>query len=144
MTFPRFRLYDETGAVLIYEFDCVINIDDNQDPCNFVEHESLRGQGSIVIPGSDASWDLPMSFVLVSSGATSSEKYEDLSTQINTVKTSIEKFTKYILKVDITEVGGTQDYNVMRTNSMSFPIGDSTSKRVNVQTVDLVFRVNTW
>jgi len=137
-TFPRFRLFDETGLILIYEFDFVTNIGDNQDPADFVEHAGLRGQGSIIIEGSDSAWDLPMSFIL------RGDDYEAVTAEIQTLTTTIEKFTKYILKVDTTTGGGTKDYKLMRLFPFSFPIPLDGKKRINIQRVEATFRVDTW
>lgn len=136
--FPRFRLYSSDGLTLIYEFDFVVNIADNQDPADFVEHAGLRGQGSIIIPGSDSSWDLPLSFLL------QGDDYEDLTAQIDTLVTTVDKFTKYILKVDTTTGGGTKDYKVMRLLPFTFPIPNNGKKRINIQRVEMTFRVGTW
>ena len=135
-TFPRFRLYDSTGISLIYEFDCAIDIDDWQDPFTFTEHTSLRGQGSIISEGSDAPWNLPLSFMLTD------DDYEGLIAQISSLLSTIVKNTKYILKVDLTS-STTKDYKVKRLESFTFPL-DNRKKRVNFQTVNAVFRVDCW
>jgi len=137
-TFPRFRLFDETGVSLIFEFDFVTAIDDNQDPANSVEHQTLRGQGSIIIPGSDSAWDLPIEFILRGTD------YEDLTAQIDTLKSSVLKFTKYILKIDKTTGGATQDYKVIRRQTFRFPTPATGRKRITIQRVDSVFRVDSW
>jgi len=136
-TFPRFRLFDITGTILIYEFEFVTDILDNQDPSDFVEHQGLRGQGSIIVPGSDSAWDLNISFIL------QGNDYEEVTAEIDILKASIVKFVKYILKVDKTTGGVTQDYKVMRLQSFDFPLPD-TNKRTRIQRVNAVFRVETW
>jgi len=133
---PDFKLYAQDGTTLVYTFTNVQNITDYQDPANFVEHESLRGQGSIMVPGSDSAYDMNMQFVLCGTD------YTDLSTKIVTLKNTITKFTKFILKVD-TSISTTVDYNVMRVSSISFPIGES-NKRVTIQKVEMTLRVNAW
>lgn len=137
-TFPRFRLYLSDGSTLIYEFDAVTNIADNQDPADFVEHAGLRGQGSIIIEGSNSAWNLTMSFIL------RGDDYEDVTAEIQTLITTIEKFTKYILKVDITTGGGTKDYKLMRLLPFSFPLPVDGKKRINIQRVEATFRVETF
>ena len=59
-TFPRFRLYQNDGITLVYEFEFVLNWDNSpfQDPETFSLHKSLRGQGTIVSEGSQDSFDL--------------------------------------------------------------------------------------
>ena len=133
---PQFRLYASNGTTLIYTFQYVQNITDWQDPANFVEHESLRGQGSIMVPGSDSAYDMTLRFMLRGTD------YSDLVAQIETLKSSITKFTHFILKVDKT-ISTTSDYKVLRVASFVFPIPD-TNKRVTFQRVEMVFRVNAW
>lgn len=136
-SFPRFKLYESDGVTLVYEFQYVTDINDFQDPSDFVEHSSLRGQGSIISEGSDQSWDLNLSFVLIGSD------YADLVSQIDDLQTAIEKFTKYVLKVELTTGGSTKDYKVMRLQSFVFPL-DNAKKRVKFQTAQVVLRVGTW
>lgn len=135
-SFPRFRLYEDDGVTLVYEFDNVLDINDFQDPVKFVEHESLRGQGSIIIEGSDAAWDLNLTFLLIGTD------YEDLVDQMQTVQSNIANFTRYILKVDLTNAT-TKDYNVMRVNTLQWPL-DRARKRTRLQTGNITFRVLTW
>lgn len=134
--FPRFRLYASNGSTLIYEFQYVTDINDFQDPADFVEHTSLRGQGSIIVEGSTQPWDLNLSFVLID------EDYEGLVDQLGDLPTTITKFTKYILKVDLTG-SSTKDYKVMRLQSFQFPLNNN-KKRVNFQTAQIIFRVDPW
>jgi hypothetical protein len=135
-TFPRFRLYQSNGTTLVYEFESTTNIDDFQDPATFTEHTSLRGQGSIISEGSNAPWDLNLTFVL--QGA----DYEDLVAQINSLLATIVKNTKYILKVDLTS-STTKNYKIKRLESFSFPLINR-KKRVTWQTVNLILRVDCW
>jgi hypothetical protein len=136
-TFPRIRLYNSTGVSLIYEFENVTDINDWQDPITFAEHASLRGQGSIISEGSNAPWDLNMSFVLID------DDYEALVSQMSSILSTIVKNTKYILKVDLT-ASTTKDYKVKRLQSFVFPLNNNNKKRVNFQTVNGIFRVDSW
>lgn len=134
--FPKFRLYASNGVTLVYEFENVISIDDWADPFDYSEHISLRGQGSIISEGSTAPWDLNITFLLKGSG------YQDLTGQISSLLSTIQKNTKYILKVDKTP-SSTQDYKVKRLESFGFPLNNR-QKRVNLQTVNLILRVGCW
>lgn len=136
-TFPRYRLYASDGSTLVYEFERVL--DDNgafRDPSDSVEIGGLRGVGSIIIPGSEEAFDINITFVLVG------EDYEDIVAQMNSVKSSIVKFTRYILKIDLSP-STTQDYYVTRKASLEFPL-DFSQKRVTIQKVICVLRANTW
>lgn len=135
-TFPRFRLYENDGTTLVYEFEKVTEINDFQDPKTFSEHISLRGQGSIISEGSQAPWDLNLTFVLIDSD------YENLVAQIDALLTTMEFDTQYVLKVDLT-TSTTKDYKVKRLQSFTFPLVNA-MKRVTYQTVNSVWRVNSW
>lgn len=135
--YPSIKLYASNGVTLIYNFQYVREINDWQDPANFTLHESLRGQGSHVSEGSNNTWELNLNFIL------QGEDYEDLVAQMESLQSSIAKFTKYILKVEKVIGGATKDYKVMRVNSFEFPL-DRRKKRVNLQTVLVTFLVDTW
>lgn len=134
---PTFKLYESDGSTLVYEFEKVTDINDFQDPSTFVEHTSLRGQGSIISEGSDSPWDLTVSFIL------QGDDYEDLAGQMNTLLTTIAKNTKYILKVQLTLGGSTKDYKVKRLESFQWPLNNR-KKRVTFQTGIVTFRVDSW
>ncbi len=139
VSFPRMRLYASNGSTLIYEFENVLNWDPDpfQDPSTFVEHESLRGQGSIISNGSNASWDFSLEFYLKADG------YEALMALKKAIRDTIIKNTKYILKIDLTSGGSTIDLKVKRLVTISFPItGDkkaTDSRRGTIQ-----FKVDCW
>lgn len=133
---PTFKLYDSTGAVLQYTFDYVTEINDFQDPQNFVEHTSLRGQGSIISAGSTQPWDLTLTFLLKDTN------YENLAAKMNALLTTIAKNTKYVLKIGLTN-STTKDYKVKRLSSFEFPL-DRRQKRVTWQTAILRLRVDSW
>jgi len=137
--FPRYRLYASNGSTLIYDFEFT---QDDQgvffDPANFVEHVSLRGQGSIISEGSDQQpYDITLNFILIG------DDYEDLVAQMINVRDTIDKFTKYILKVETTSGGSTENFNVMRLTPIQFP-NSRTSKRVHIQDCVIVLRANCW
>lgn len=136
-TFPRYRLYESDGTTLVYEF--VYVLDDNgvfSDPQDSVEIGGLRGQGSIIIPGSQEPFDITLTFLLKGTD------YADLVSQMASVISSIDQFTRYVLKVDIS-LSTTQDYNVQRIKTIQWPL-DFNQKRVNLQKGIITFRSETW
>lgn len=136
-SFPRFRLYESDGVTPVYEFENVTDINDFQDPSTFIEHVSLRGQGSIISEGSNEPWDLNLTFIL------QGNDYEDLASQINSLVSTVTKFTKFVFKVELTSGGSTKDHKVMRLTSFQFPLNNR-KKRVNFQTAQLTLRVDSW
>ena len=134
--FPKFRLFDILGTTLVRELEYVTNINDYQDPGDFVEISTTRGTGAVIIPGGDLSWNLTISFYLMGND------YEDLTAQIQSLQSDIPKYTGFILRVDDT-ITTTTDYKVMRVQSIQFPVNATSKKRVTLQRVILTFRVNT-
>lgn len=137
-TFPRFRIYDSTGTSLIYEFENVTDWDNSpfQDPITFVEHTSLRGQGSIISEGSQAPWDFILNFMLIK------EDYENLVAEMNSIKSNIVNNTKYVLKIDLTALT-TKDLKVKRLTPIQFPV-TRRKKVVTYQEGIITFRVDSW
>jgi len=138
--FPTFKLFASNGVTLIYDFENVLDWGDGifQDPETFVEHTSFRGQGSIIGDGSVAPWDLPLTFVLQSDG------YENLVALMKEVKTTVLFNTKYILKVQLTSGGSTEDLKVKRLSPIRYPIIRNNKKVTESQRGFITFRVNSW
>ena len=138
-TFPRFRLYQSDGTTLVYEFSLVLDWDNSpfQDPITFSLHKSLRGQGGIVSEGSQDSFDFPLNFMLTGTD------YKDVVSQMNTLPTTILNNTKYVLRIDLDEVGTTKDLKVLRLSSILFPV-TTRKKVVNFQEGIITFVVNVW
>ena len=137
--FPRFRLYESNGVVLVYEFENVLNWDPDpfQDPKAFVEQTNLRSQGSIILDGGLESWDIQLEFYLSADG------YENLVSLISSLPITIEHNTNYVLKIDITSGGSTKDLKVKRLTPIQFPI--TTEKKVTQSQRGFVtFRIGTW
>ena len=138
-TFPRFRLYNSAGSVLIYEFDNVVDWGNSpfEDPITFAEHISLRGQGSIISDGADQAWDLELNFLLIA------DDYEALVAIMNALPTTIAKNTNYILKVDLTS-STTKDLKVKRLTPIRFPSGTRKQKVTTFADGFIALRVGTW
>jgi hypothetical protein len=139
-SFPKFILYESDGVTPVYEFDCILDWGNSpfQDPKNFVEHVGLRGQGSIIIEGSEAPWDFTMRFFL------KDVDYESLVAQMKSVISTIEFNTKYILKIDLTSGGSTEDLKVKRLNPVDYPPSTNGKKVIDNQIGNISFRVNSW
>ena len=137
--YPIFRLYNSAGTVLIYEFDNVVDWNNSpfEDPSTFVEHTSLRGQGSIISDGADEAWDFELNFLLINND------YEALVAIMNALPTTIEKNTNYILKIDLTD-STTKDLKVKRLKTIKFPSGTRKKKVVTFADGFITLRVGTW
>ncbi len=137
-TFPRFRLYQNDGTTLVFEFNLTTDWGDSPflDPESFTEHTSLRGTGLIISGGSIEAWNFLLEFLLLG------DDYEDLVAQMNTLSTTIAFNTQYVLRIDLTP-STTKDLKVKRLSSILFPI-TSSKKVVKHQTGNITFRVHSW
>lgn len=139
-TFPKYRLYESDGSTLVYDFECVVDDAEGSpffDPADFVEHTSLRSQGSQISQGSSSPFDITLTFILTG------DDYENLVSQMQSVTSSIAKFTKYILKIDLTTGGSTKDIKCMRLQNIRWPLNNG-KKRIKFQTGIITFRALTW
>ena len=138
-TYPHFKLYQNDGTTLVYEFEKVVDWGDGlfQDFNTFAKHESLRGQGSIISDGSESDWELPLEFLLVG------DDYDNLMNQEANILSTVVKNTQYILKVDITS-STTKDLKVKLLSSIRFPITNDKSKVIKFQRGFITFLVNCW
>ena len=130
---PSYKLYAQDGITLVYTFDAILDDNSPQDPKKGYEVENIRGQGSIHISGSEASWDLSLRFHL------SGTNYEDVIAKMDTLKNTILMDTNYVLKIDRTS-STTQNYNVMLKQSIAWDSG----KRVRYQQGSITFRIHAW
>ena len=139
-TFPRFRLYQSDGTTLVFEFDSVLDWGDSPfiDAITFTEHISLRGQGSIISEGSTAPFDFSLRFLLTG------DDYENLVGQMNSLPSTILNNTKYVIRIDLDEVGTTKDLKVKRLSPISFPITNNNRKVITFQEGNITFRVDCW
>lgn len=130
---PSYKLYASDGLTLIYMFNFITEDNSPQDPYHFSEIVGSRGQGSIIVPGSVAPWDLTLTFFL--QGA----NYQTLIALIDSLQSTISFNTPFVLKIDRTPLI-TQNYNVKRI----MPIKWDASQRFYTQKGTLTFRVNSW
>ena len=132
--FPvKYKLYDSTGVSLLYTFQYVQSDNSPQDPKDYVEISSLRGVGSIIIPGSTQAWDLNLRFFI------KGVDYSDVIAQMDALQTTIAPLTAYTLKIDRT-ASTTQSFKVMRLA----PFEWEDNFRNDFLEVTAVFRVNSW
>jgi len=139
-SFPRVRLYQSDGTTLVYEFENVLNWNNSPfiDVITFSLHESLRGQGGIVSEGATAPWDFTMQFLLTG------VDYKNLVSQMNSLQSTILNNTKYVLRIDLDEVGTTKDLKVKRLSPILFPVTNTKKKVVTFQEGTITFRVDVW
>jgi hypothetical protein len=131
---PRFRLYASDGATLVYEFLHVQNVTNwlTENPSN-IEITNLRSQGSINIAGGQKSVDLTLQGILVS------DSYENLTTLIFSLETTVLSNTNYILKLDKTSTTH-DDIHVIRVEGIKW----EDSLRLNNIKYSVTFKTLSW
>jgi hypothetical protein len=130
---PQYKVYASDGLTLVYTFNFITSDNSPQSLKRSTSITGFRGQGDIVIPGSESSWDLRLGFCLIGDG------YQDLISKMDSLDTTIAFNTKYVLKIDRTP-STTKDYNVMRLVDIDW----EDTKRTRVQKGNLTFRVGAW
>ena len=130
---PSYKLYASDGITLIYTFQYITEDNSPQDPFYQVEITGIRGQGSLIVEGSVASWDLNLGFWLIGNN------YQDLIAKMDTLQSTVAPNTSYILKIDRTP-STSQSYHVKRI----VPIQWQSSGRYYSQKGNLILRVNAW
>jgi hypothetical protein len=130
---PSYNLYASNGSTLIYSFNYVQNDNSPNDTLKYTEISGIRGNGSIIIPGSQNVWDLELQLFFKGTD------YQDLIAQMDSIQSTIVLGTPYILKIDRT-ISTTQSYNVKRL----VPIRWDASYRNFYQKGVISFRVNSW
>ena len=133
----RFKLYESDGITERYTFPLVQNTNAPNNPEKFTEVRGFRGQGSIVITGSAAAWDLTIK------GLFNQANYDDITTAIDALETALAFGESYILKIDKNIAQSAQySYNVKRITAISYPNGLRNGK--GFQEYSITLRANSW
>lgn len=130
---PHIRLYQSDGNTLQYTFLVVQATNMPQSVKKNAVIEAKRGNGAIVIPGSDASWEIVIRSILAGAD------YEAVDTKIATLESAIVLHTPYVLKFDKT-ISTTYSYNVKRIVPIEYP----DSLRIYDQEAIIKFLANAW
>ena len=138
---PKIKLYASNGTTLLYTFPAVQDHNAPGNDKNSIAISNFRAAGGIIIPGGNKMWELTISFIILAEG------YENLAPAINSLETTIEFHTPYLIKVDMTDnsyfnqsAGG---YKVKRTKPFEYP--DRSKDLMNdMQKVTARFDVNAW
>jgi len=129
-----FKLYASNGSTLIYTFPVVFSANYPHSEKKYVEHENLRGKGSIITDGGEASWDIILRGVLFAAD------YNSLQALINTLESTIVLNTPYYLKIT-KAISTTWDYKVKRISPIEY---QEDSLRTDFTEYQVILRVNAW
>lgn len=131
--YPSFKLYNNTGSILIYHIENVIETNYPQDNPAFVQLSNLRSSKGIIIPGGSKPWELTMRGVLIGTD------YTDLQGKVSTMQNTIVNNTPYILKID-TSISTQDSINVQRLTPIIFEPG----RRTKFQYWNITLLANSW
>jgi len=134
VTKSRFKLYATTsGLPLVYTFPAVQFTNAPKIINKKTVIEGIRGQGCIIIPGSDSSWDLEIRGVLMA------DNYEDLVDLIDALESAVVMFIEYVLEIE-KDSSTEYSYNVKRIEPIEYP----ESLRNNYQEYSIKLKANSW
>ena len=130
------KLYESDGLTLRYTFPLVQATNAPQTVEKFTEISGIRGNGSIIIPGSEKSWDLRIQ------GIINQDDYEDITTAIDALETALAFVDPYYIKIDKVEGGAsTYTYKVKRLVPIEYA---ATLRNGRIQPYTVILRVNAW
>lgn len=133
----RFKLYESNGITERYTFSLVQETNAPNNPEKFTEVRGFRGQGSLVITGSEAAWDL------IIRGLFNQDNYDDITTAIDALETALAFGEPYYLKIDKDLAQTSQySYKIKRIVSIVYPNGLRNGK--GFQEYSVTLRVNSW
>jgi hypothetical protein len=131
---PRFRLYQNDGLTLVYEFEHIQSISGwPSDEPNSIKITNLRSQGSIQIAGGLKSYDITLQGILQAAD------YEALTTAILSLRDTVDPNTNYVLKIDKSSIAS-DSINVIRVEPIKF----EDSFRTTFQKYSVTFRALAW
>ena len=130
---PKFRLYESDGVTLRHTFPAVVYTNAPQSIEKSVVIEGQRGDGCIVIPGGESSWDLQMR------GTLTADDYDAIVVAMDALESAVQLNTKYVLKLDKTD-STTYSWNVIRIEPINYP----ESLRLNYQKYEITLKANAW
>lgn len=128
-----FKLYASNGTTLLYTFPCVFEANYPHTEKKIIEHSNMRGKGSIIINGGDASWDLTLKGVVFAAD------YDAVMTIIDAMESAVVINTSYYVK--ITSGTTTHSYKVKRILPIEY---EAASLRNKFSEYQITLRVNAW
>jgi len=129
---PKVALYDSSMNLVMY-FPAVYYTNAPQTVAKYTEVKGIRGNDSIIVPGSTDSWDL------VFKGSLLAADYEALTVLIEALESNFVQLTPYYITLDKT-ASTKFTYKVKRLTPIDYP----DSLRVNFQEYIITAKVNTW
>ena len=139
---PKVKLYNSGATSLLYTFPIVQNHNaPNDEEIRMIKQENFRAQGAIYIPGGLVTWEFVMEFILTG------DNYTQIASAINTLESTIDFNTPYLLRIDDSETTyfnqANSGYKVKRIKAFEYP--DRQTDLMNeFQRVICRLDVNAW
>lgn len=134
----KFNLYDLNELELIITFPVVFESNFPINEKKTIEHENVRGKGSIIVDGGEAASDLYLK------GVITGEDYDDLIEKINNMEDKVQFNVPYVLKIESSSASSginEPSYHVKRKDKIEW---QSNSLRTNFVEYTIIFRTNSW
>lgn len=133
----RFRVLESNGITERYIFPLVQECNYPKSIKKFTEVKGFRGEGSIVITGSEASWDLTIR------GLINQDDYDDITIAIDELETALAFGEPYYLKIDKDLAQSAQySYKIKRISSIEW--GESLRNGQGFLEYNIVLKANSW
>lgn len=131
----EFKLFESDGLTEVYVFPLVQETNLPLSEKRFTELEGFRGEGSIVIMGSESATDIFISGLILG------EDYKEITEKIDDLKDKVKFGEPYYLKVNKTE-STYYTYRVMRLSPIA--LAPSLRNGRGAQQYSITFRNKSW
>ncbi|MFH0805977.1 MAG: hypothetical protein V1901_03830 [Patescibacteria group bacterium] len=129
-----FILYQSNGSTLIFTFPVVISANYPHSEKRIIEHENLRGKGSIITEGGEIPWTLDLRGVLFA------EDYNSLMSLVDSMETTVALNVPYYIKIT-KSLTTTWDYKCKRLEPIKYT---EDSLRTNFLEYQVSLRCLSW
>ena len=131
---PTFEIYDVTGLIKATDLQ-VLNITGwPKDEPSSIEHQNLRGSGSIIVPAGNKPYDITIR------GRLAATDYENLVDDFDDLIDAIPANTSLILRIGLSAASD-DDIKVMRLREITREDAGNFTRFLYYQ---LVLRANSW
>jgi len=135
----NFQIFESDGLTPRYILPYVQRTNLPAPVDKFVEIKGIRGNNSIIVPGSNDSWDLVIRGILRGNNWT----YEDVTSAIDALETALQFAEPYYIKIDKVEGGASKySYKIKRLQTIEY--SESLRNGKQVQGYNVILRVNSW
>lgn len=128
-----FKIYASDGITPIYTFPVVFEANYPHTGKKIIEHENVRGKGSIIVDGGEESWTLELKGVLTAAD------YDSLMVLVDAMESTVVINTSYYIKISSGVT--THSYKCKRIEPIEW---QANSLRTNFIEYVAYLRINCW